>query len=69
MYRAFGVEEFAKNGGLQMSTQHGVTVTVTSNLYRPRLGNIFDEHGQENVCFQQDGATAHKSRHSMEILQ
>jgi hypothetical protein len=53
-----------------------VTLTMTSNRYcamlenflRPKLDDLFDEHGAENVWFQQDGATAHTSRHSLGIL-
>jgi hypothetical protein len=53
-----------------------VTVTVTSDRYcamlenflRPRLDDLLDEHGAENVWFQQDGATAHTSRRSLGIL-
>jgi hypothetical protein len=32
------------------------------------LDDIFDEHGAENVWFQQDGATANTSRRSLGIL-
>jgi hypothetical protein len=32
------------------------------------LDDLFDEHGAENVWFQQDGETAHTSRHSLGIL-
>ena len=48
-----------------------VTVTVNSdrycawlqNFFQPRSGEIFnDQHGADNVWFQQDGATAHTSR-------
>jgi hypothetical protein len=47
-----------------------VTVTVTSNKYCAipdnflwlKLDDLFDEHGAENVWFQQDGAAAHTSR-------
>jgi hypothetical protein len=53
-----------------------VTVTVTSdrhcgmleNFLRPKLDDIFDEHGAEKVWFQQDGAAAHTSRRSLGIL-
>lgn len=56
--------------------QDGVTVTVNSDRYcamlqnflRPKLGDVFDEHGAENVWFQQDGATSHTSRRSLGIL-
>jgi hypothetical protein len=51
-------------------------LTVTSDWYyalqenflRPKLDDIFDEHGAENVWLQQDGATAHTSRRSLGIL-
>jgi hypothetical protein len=53
-----------------------VTVNVTSDQYcamlenflRPKLDDLFDEHGAENVCFQQDDATAHTSRPSLGIV-
>jgi hypothetical protein len=54
-----------------------VTVTVTSDRYCAMLENflrpksddeLFDEYGAGNVWFQQDGATAHTSRRSLEIL-
>jgi hypothetical protein len=53
-----------------------VTVTVTSDRYcstlgnflRPKLDDLFDEHGAENVWLQQDGATALTSRRSLGIL-
>jgi hypothetical protein len=53
-----------------------VTVTVTSDRYcatlenslRPKLDDIFDEHGAENVWFQQDSATAHTARRSLGIF-
>jgi hypothetical protein len=53
-----------------------VTVTVTSdrycamleNLLRPKLDDLFDEHGAEHLWFQQDGATAHTSCRSLGIL-
>jgi len=33
------------------------------------LGEIFnDQHGADNVWFQQDSATAHTSRHSLSLL-
>ena len=38
-------------------------------FFQPQLGEIFnDEHGADNVWFQQDGATAHTSRHSFSLL-
>jgi len=50
-----------------------VTVTVTSDrhcaMFQPHLGEIFsDQHGSDNVWFQQDGATAHTSRRSLSLL-
>lgn len=56
--------------------EDGTTVTVTSNRYcemlehflRPKLNDFFHEYGQQNVWFQQDGATAHTARHSLGIL-
>lgn len=56
--------------------EDGVTATVTSNRYcvmlenflRPKLNNLFNEYGQNNVWFQQDGATAHTARRSLGIL-
>jgi hypothetical protein len=56
--------------GLYFFEEDDVTVTVTSDLYcamlenflRPKLDDLFDEHGAESVWFQQDGATAHTSR-------
>jgi len=56
---------------------YGVTVTVNSdrycamlqNFFQPQLGEIFnDEHGADNVWFQEDGATAHTSRRSLSLL-
>jgi hypothetical protein len=41
---------------------------MLENFFRPKLDGLFDEHGAENVWFQQDGATAHTSRHSLGIL-
>jgi len=36
-----------------------------TDFFQPQLGeNISDEHGADNVWFQQDGATAHTSRRS-----
>ena len=38
-------------------------------FFQPRLGEIFnDQHGADNVWFQQDGATAHTSRRSLSLL-
>jgi hypothetical protein len=56
--------------------EDNVTVTVTSDQYcvmpenflRPKLDDLFKEHGTENVWFQQDGATAHTTRRSLGIL-
>ena len=54
-----------------------VTVTVNSirycamlqNFFQPQLGEIFnDEHGTDNLWFQQDGATAHTSCRSLSLL-
>jgi hypothetical protein len=53
-----------------------VSVTVTSDRYCamlehflwPKFDDLFDEHGAENVWFQQDGPTAHTSNHSLGIL-
>jgi len=42
---------------------------MLENFFQPQLGEIFnDEHGADNVCFQQDGTTAHTSRHSLSLL-
>jgi hypothetical protein len=41
---------------------------MLENFLRPKLDNLFDEHGAENVWFQQDGATAHTSHRSLGIL-
>jgi hypothetical protein len=39
------------------------------NFFQPRLGEIFnDQHGADNVWFQQDGATAHTSSRSLSLL-
>jgi hypothetical protein len=35
---------------------------------RPKLDDLLDEHGAENVWFQQYGATAHTSRRSQGIF-
>jgi hypothetical protein len=35
---------------------------MLENFLRPKLDGVFDEHGVENVWFEQDGATAHTSR-------
>ena len=53
-----------------------MTVTVTSDRYcvmlqnflQPKLHDLFEEHGVENVWFQQDGATDHTSRRSLGLL-
>jgi len=38
-------------------------------FFQPQLGEIFnDEHGADNVWFQQGGATAHTSRRSLSLL-
>jgi hypothetical protein len=39
---------------------------MLENFLQPKLDD--DEHGAENVWFQQDGATTHKSRRSLGIL-
>jgi hypothetical protein len=41
---------------------------MLENFLRPKLGDLFDENGAENVRFQQDGVTAHTSRCSLGIL-
>jgi hypothetical protein len=41
---------------------------MLENFLRPKLDDLFDKYGAENVWFQQDGATAHTSRRSLEIL-
>lgn len=54
----------------------GQTVTVNSNRYchmvetflRPRLNQFVADHEDQEVWFQQDGATSHTSRRSMEML-
>jgi hypothetical protein len=56
--------------------EDNVTVTVTSDQYcamlenflRPKLDDLFDEHGAENAWLQQEGATAHTSRRSLGML-
>jgi hypothetical protein len=56
--------------------EEDVTVTVTSdrfcamleNFLRPKLDDLFDEHGAEDVWFRQDGAKDHTSRRSLGIL-
>jgi hypothetical protein len=56
--------------------EDNVTVTMTSNQYCailenflwPTLVDIFDEHGTENVWFQQDGEIAHTSCCSLRIF-
>lgn len=52
--------------------ENGQTVTVNSERYCFMLENFLrpkmEENGVENVWFQQDGATAHTSRRSMDIL-
>jgi hypothetical protein len=56
--------------------EYNFTVMVTfdrycamlENFLWPKLHDLFDEHGAENVWFQQDGATAHTSRCLVEIL-
>jgi hypothetical protein len=41
---------------------------MLENFLWPKLDDLFDEHGAENVWLQQDGATAHTSRRSLGIL-
>jgi hypothetical protein len=41
---------------------------MLENFFRPKLDDLFDEHGAENAWFQQDGATAHTSRRLLRIL-
>jgi hypothetical protein len=41
---------------------------MPENFLRPKLDDLFDEHGAENVWFQQDGAIAHTSRRSLGIF-
>jgi hypothetical protein len=53
-----------------------VTVTLTPDWYcamlgnflRPKLDDLFNEHGAENVWFQEDGAAAHACRRSLGII-
>jgi hypothetical protein len=56
--------------------EDGQVVTVTSARYcdmletflKPKLEELTQNHDNDNIWFQQDGATAHTSRRSMEIL-
>jgi hypothetical protein len=41
---------------------------MLDNFLQPKLHDLFDEHGAENMWFQQDGATAHTSSRSLGIL-
>jgi hypothetical protein len=41
---------------------------MLENFLQPKLDDFFDEHGAENVWFQQCGATAHTSRRLLGIL-
>jgi hypothetical protein len=41
---------------------------MLENFLQPKLDELFNEHGAENVWFQQDGATVHTSRRSLGIL-
>jgi hypothetical protein len=41
---------------------------MLENSLRPKLDNLCDEHGAENMWFQQDGAAAHTARRSLGIL-
>jgi hypothetical protein len=54
----------------------GVTITVNSkcyaamlqNLLQPRMENIVENEALGDVWFQQDGATAHTARMSLDVL-
>lgn len=56
--------------------EEGVTVTVNSTRYvsmlhnflEPRMDEIVEEHGLGDLWFQQDGATAHTARISLNVL-
>lgn len=56
--------------------EEGVTVTVNSERYvsmlenflQPRLEEILEEEQLEDLWFQQDGATAHTARNSLNVL-
>jgi hypothetical protein len=62
--------------GSVLIEEDDITVTVTSDRYcamldkflRPKLEDLFDEHGAEIVWFQQNGTTAHTSRRLLRIL-
>jgi hypothetical protein len=62
--------------GANFFEEDDVTVTMTSDRYcamlesflRPKLDDLFDEHGAEDVWFQQDGAAACTSRRSPGML-
>jgi hypothetical protein len=41
---------------------------MLENFLRPKVDDLFEEHGAENVWFEQDGATGHTSRRSLGIL-
>jgi CRP-like cAMP-binding protein len=41
---------------------------MLENFLRPKLDDLFEEHGAENVWLQQDAAKAHTSRRSPGIL-
>jgi hypothetical protein len=41
---------------------------MLENFLRPKVDDLFADHGAGNVWFQQDGATAHTSRRSLGIL-
>jgi hypothetical protein len=58
----FGRERCYCNGDLRS------VLCNARKLPRPKLDDLFDEHGAENVWFQQDGATAHASRRTLGIL-
>jgi len=57
--------------GLYFFEEEGVTVTVTSDRYCDMLQNFLRpkvDELEDDVWFQQDGATAHTSRRSLLIL-
>ena len=41
---------------------------MLQNFLRPKSGELFNEHGAENVWFQQDDTTDNTSRRSLGIL-
>ena len=64
-------------GVLTFFEEEGATVTVTSDRYcemlerflRSKVAQLLTDYEPDDVWFQQDGATSHTSRHSLEILQ